>query len=297
MVMLKCFLLKCRDFIFKLRQLYSDWSYLKMFSNSKRKAECDVYLSLLRKNCHVLDKGLHVIPFEKGHGKMIYNEALAFKKKLENTSCVNDPSFHWCNQILAAYEQAQINGSGCNNMAYHVYSDEEKQNIYDFFHSRISCRYFSYRRVDESVWNKIVEVAADAPNGCCRQTSRVYVVSEKKLIQKLLVNIAGATGFSNGIPYLLCITADTRPYMIIDRMLAYIDASLFVENLVLACRVNNIFTTILNFQYASEKERKAVSECLNIPDYERIIIFIAAGYVDFVPEKPVRMAVDKFRKL
>ena len=111
------------------------------------------------------------------------------------------------------------------------------------------------------------------------------------------MNIAGATGFGNGIPYLLCVTADTRPYTTIDRMLAYVDASLFTENLVLACRANNIFTTILNFQHASEQERKSVSERLNIPSYERVILFVAAGYVDFVPEKPVRMSVDKFRRL
>lgn len=291
------FFTKTREFISKLKLLHSDWIFLKMFTNNKRKEKDDVYFSLLRKNCHVLDKGLHTIPFEKGHGKKIYAEALSLKKQLSDTTYTNDPSFHWCESTITAYENAQ----SCNlielNRPYYTYNANERQLIYEFLHSRVSCRNFNDQKIEDSTWNEIVEMAADAPNGCCRQTSRVYIVQEKEIITKLQPYIAGATGFSNGIPFLLCITADVRPYSCIDRMLAYIDASLFTENLVLACRANNIFTTILNFQHASERERKFVSECLNIPSYERIILFIAAGCVDFVPQKPVRMSTDKFRKL
>ena len=220
--MFRCFFEKCKGFISKVRMLYFDWSFLNMFSNNKVYVDYDTYFSLLRKNCHVLDKGLHVIPFEKGHGKRIYDEALTLKRKLENTSCINDPSFDWCKQIISTYEQAQINGIGKVNKTYHSYNDDKRQEIYKFLHSRISCRYFNNQKVDDAVWNEIVEIAADAPTGCCRQTSRVYIVSEREIIEKLKANVAGTTGFSNGIPYLLCITADTRPYMCIDRMLAYI---------------------------------------------------------------------------
>ena len=295
--MIRDIVMWCREFMSKIITLRSDWAFLKMFSNNKRKEMDEVHFSLLRRDCHVLDKGLHTIPFERGHGKGIYAEALSLKKKLANTLCVNDPAFHWCESTIATYEHAQSCELGDLNKSYHVYNDDERRAIYDFFRSRVSCRNFNNKEIEDAIWNEIVEFAADAPNGCCRQTSRVYIVHEKETIDKLKVNIAGATGFSNGIPYLLCVTADTRPYTIIDRMLAYIDASLFTENLVLACRVNNIFTTILNFQHASEQERKSVSESLNIPSYERVILFIAAGCVDSVPDKPVRMSVDKFRKL
>lgn len=286
-----------KEFIGKLRLLYHDWLFLKMFSNDKQRENYEVLFSLLRKDCHVLDKGLHILPFEQGHGKAIYDEAIFLRKRLVGTLCVNDPSYSWCEQVITSYEQAQSGKLGIDDISYHVYNDDERRVLYNFFHSRVSSRYFNDKNVPESIWNEIVEIAADAPNGCCRQTSRVYVVHEKEMIAKLKKNIAGATGFSNGIPYLLCVTADTRPYMCIDRILAYIDASLFTENLVLACRANNIFTTILNFQHASQKQRKTVAEYLSIPDYERVILFIAAGCVDFVPQKPVRMSINQFRKL
>lgn len=295
--MIRSLIVRCKEFMWKIRLLYSDWVFLKMFSNDKTNEKDEVLFSLLRKNCHILDKGVHIVPFEKGHGKAIYNEAVFLMNKLQNTSYVSDSSFKWCKEVISIYSNAQSYGISNLNKSYHVYSDNEKLMIYKYLRSRVSCRNFNNKEVPDSVWNTIIEIAADSPNGCCRQTSRVYVVHKSELISKLKSNIAGATGFSNGIPYLLCITADTRPYMCVDRMLAYIDASLFVENLVLACRANNIFTTILNFQHASEKERNTVSKCLNIPSYERIILFIAAGCVDFIPEKPIRMEVQNFRKM
>lgn len=285
-----------KSFIVRLIFLYRDWKYINLFADRDKK-ELDVLLALLRKNCHVLDKGLHVIPFEKGHGLKTYNEALALKKILVGTPKESDLSFRWCCDVMALYEEAQDSGLKELNGSFHNYDDSERQLIYDFFHSRISCRSFNDTVIDDHIWNEIIEVASDAPNSCCRQTSRIYVVKDKTTIGRLIHDIAGATGFSNGIPYLLCVTSDVRSYACMDRMLAYIDASLFVENLVLACRANNVFTVILNFQHASEKERKDVMELLNIPSYEHVIVFIAAGRVDSVPVKPLRMHVKEFRKL
>lgn len=287
---------KCKSFYRKMKYLSADFKYLKLF-DVEAENESDVDLALLRKNCHILDKGLHVVPFEKGHGKQIYKEALLLCNRLLSTNKNTDPSFDWCRDVIASYERAQNTGYGSENVPFHSYNVVEKYKIYDFLRSRVSCRIFNGKVVDDSVWNEIIELAADAPNGCCRQTSRIYIISDKEIIEKLKPNIGGATGFSNGIPYLLCVTADVRPYACMDRMLPYIDASLFVENLVLACRVNNVFTTILNFQHASNCQREYVMRCLDIPSYERVILFIAAGYVDSVPSKPQRMSVNQFRKL
>ena len=78
--MLKEFFMKCKETCHKAKLLYSDWAFLCMFSNDKKKAEVEVCFSLLRKDCHILDKGLHTVPFEKGHGKAFYAEAVSLKK-------------------------------------------------------------------------------------------------------------------------------------------------------------------------------------------------------------------------
>lgn len=290
------FLFRCKSFIRKAIFLRDDYKYLNLF-DKKIANDLDVDLALLRKNCHILDKGLHITPFEKGHGKQIYKETLLLFDRLLPGSKKSDPSFDWCRDVIASYERAQNTGCPSKNVPFYNYSDVEKKGIYDFIRSRVSCRNFNGKIINDSIWNEIIELAADAPNGCCRQTSRIYIIKDKEIIGKLKPKIGGATGFSNGIPYLLCVTADLRPYVSIDRMLPYIDASLFVENLVLACRANNVFTTILNFQHASNSEREYVMRCIGIPFYERVILFIAAGYADLIPDKPKRMSINQFRKL
>ena len=285
------------DLLHRMKCVYSYWKYLSIFSNNKQDAEPEVCFALLRKNCHILDKGLYTVPFEIGHGKCIYNEALSLRKKIIGTALENDPSFLWCESVINDYILAQHKSyAGKQNKSFHIYNDQEKEIIYDFLYSRVSCRNFNLSIIEDNIWNEIITIAADAPNGCCRQTTRVYIVHNEATIEKLKPSILGMTGF-NQVPYLLCITADTRPFYTSDRMFPYIDASLFVENLILACRANNIFATILNFQYASQKHKATVAEILNIPRYETTILFIAAGKVDGIPEKPSRMAVKQFRKM
>ena len=91
--MLKEFFMKCKEACHKAKLLYSDWAFLCMFSNDKKKAEVEVCFSLLRKDCHILDKGLHTVPFEKGHGKAFYAEAVSLKKKIGKHSCRCRPGF------------------------------------------------------------------------------------------------------------------------------------------------------------------------------------------------------------
>lgn len=183
--------MKCKEACHKAKLLYSDWAFLCMFSNDKKKAEVEVCFALLRKDCHILDKGLHTIPFEKGHSKAFYAEAVSLKKKLENTPVAVDPAFHWCKGVISTYECAQSCGTGKKSTSYHVYSDNERMMIDKFLRSRVSCRNFNAETIDDATWNKIIEIAADAPNGCCRQTSRIYVVHEKETIAKLRVHVGG----------------------------------------------------------------------------------------------------------
>lgn len=286
----------CRSLFRKLRLAYSDWTYLNMFSDSPKK-EDEVLFSLLRKSCHILDKGLNAVPFEKGHAKKVYYDAVCLRKAISDKEIMNDPAFLWCNDVIGSYEKAQSGAISRIDNSFHIYNENEKLWIYDFIESRVSCRNFTNDTIEDFIWDEIIKIAADAPNGCCRQTTRAYIVHDSETVEKLKANISGATGFSNGIPYLICVTADTRPYYCIDRMFPYIDSSLFIGNLILACRANNIFSTILNFQHPSNVERRNVTKLLNIPPYEQIILFIAAGYVHSVPAKPVRMSVNRFRKL
>jgi hypothetical protein len=264
----------------------------KKYSN-----EQEVLFTQLRKNTHILDKGLNMDPFEKGHGKIIYQKCKQLQGKITNQRILEDKAYKWTAEIIQQYETAQQTGVvPTKNYEQTKYSDKEKADFYKIIKSRTSCRNFTNEIVPDDIWNEIIEIASDAPSGCCRQPSRYYIESDKEKIILLRKNIAGSTGFSSDIPYLICVTADLRAYELIDRILPYIDVSLSVENFLLGCTINNVSTVCLNMQHASLQEQNNIKGILGIPDYEKIIIFIAAGKPKELPHKPIRIDTSWIRK-
>lgn len=257
----------------------------------------EVIFAQLRKNAHILDKGLHIVPFEKGHGTKIYEQCKDLRNKITDERIKSDPAFLWIGSVVDKYEQAQLIGVGIeDSIEQFVYSDKDKADFYRMIKSRISCRSFTDEVISDGIWDEIIDISADAPSGCCRQTERYYIENNCERIKQLVPNIAGATGFSGSIPYLICVTVDTRSYYIKDRLLPYIDTSLSIQNFLLACSINNIYGTPLNFQHAKKREIENVKKILNIPEYERVILFIAAGKAEKLPLKPKRIDIKWIRK-
>ena len=271
-----------------------DISFLKHYDR-----EQEVIFSKLRTYAHVLDKGINMLPFEKGHGKKIYEKSKELKSNITNEQILNDKAFKWSCNVIENYEKKQVddNEKEYENFNKYEISNEEKLTFYKVIRSRTSCRNYLSTKISNEIWNEILSIAVDAPSGCCRQASRYYVIEDERLINQLLKNIAGSSGFSTTIPYLVCVTSDTRSYGIQDRYLPIIDTSLSIENFLLACTANNIYTTPLNWEHATKHDEETVRNLINIPLYERIILFISAGYSNIVPIKPERVDLKWIRKM
>ena len=259
----------------------------------------EVIFTHFRVHAHALDKGLHIVPFEKGHGKKLYQRSIDLKNKIKDKKFTEDPAFLWATSVVDKYERAQKEGIFIDEedkIEPTSFTDKDKADFYKIIKSRISCRNFAQEEIKDETWNEIIEIAADAPSGCCRHTERYYIENDSNKIKAIVPNILGASGFNEYIPYLICITADTRPYPIRERWMPYIDVSLSIQNFLLACTVNNIYSTLLNFQAATKTEIENVKKILNIPNYERIILFAAAGKAKKIPLKPARIDVNQIRK-
>lgn len=282
-----------------IKMLSDDFSLAFFYAKDRRLQDHDYLYSKLRTLCHILDKGLHVIPFEKGHSSSIYKECLLIKENLQNSEFIDDTAYTWCTQVLEEYKKAQEQNTAPfqNETTILEYSKNEKNAFYSFIKSRISCRNFINKPIDNDIWNEIISIAIDAPSSCLRFATRYYIEKDSKKIETLTCNIAGATCFSAPIPYLICVTSSMKNYSLQDRYLPYIDASLSIENFLLGCRANNIACVALNWLHASNTENKKVREILNIPNHEHIILFIAAGYPKELPRKPQRLDTKWIRKL
>lgn len=268
--------------------------------NHRRNPEEETLLfANLRRCCHILDKGIHVAPFEKGHSKSIYKEAINIKNKLDksNTRATESPSYKWCNDVLSLYEKAQENGESLAVLnPLREYNIEDQKFIRDFLESRVSCRIFNNETIEDSVWENIISLTQSCPNSCCRQTTKVYIIKNKEIIEKTAPLLGGATCFSNGIPYLVCFTSQIGAYSDKDVMLTYIDSSIFAGTFVIAARAYNIQSVILNYQHAYLDHDGIIHNFLGIPKDELITLFCACGRVDFVPLKPYRLSVNDILK-
>lgn len=273
----------------------SEYCYMKLFLRDYS-SDQDVVFSSLRTTCHILDKGINTEPFEKGRGKSAFSRAKSLVKNINDPKIQKDPAYLWCIQIIENYKKAQVGNYTPQKNLIERFSIEEKRAIYKAIEKRVSCRNFTNEKVDDKLWDEIVALALEAPNGCCRQTVRFYIENDKDNISSLLENISGTTGFSGEIPYLICVTSDIRAFSLKDRLLHYIDNSLAIQNMLLACFANGIATTPLNWMHASSKQNNNVKSLLNIPTYEQVVIFVAAGYPRTLPVKPGRLDVKNVRK-
>ncbi len=282
-----------KRFIVVIQTTYRDFEYNKKHALSREAGGYDVDFATLRMYCHMLDKAMNNPNFERGHSLTIYDKAKALQTNLTNYYR-SDSAFLWVNRILDRFEKAQQTGMPEieKNEVKHYLSGEIKM-IEQFIKSRVSCRNFIEKTIPEDVLNKIISLAVDAPNGCCRQTTHFYITQDKKKISCIAPNIAGLTNFTN-IQGLIVVCAKSSFYSILDKNLQYVDASLAAENLILAAHLYGIYGTMCNIFHANKKQIHSIKKILEISKSENIVLVIAFGYPAYLPEKPIRRNVESF---
>ncbi len=278
------------------KMTFRDLVYNIHHYNARNTGTTEQDFATLRMLCHMLDKGLNNVHFERGHSHSIYVQAQALYVKLV-CFYADDPAFIWTGEVLKTYEQAQKEGKvKLEERLSKVYDEREQHYIEDFITSRVSCRNFTGEVILENEIKDIIRLAVDAPNGCCRQTVRFYLTQNPEKISRLVPCIAGITNFTN-IPCLACVVAESAFYDLKDKNLQYVDASLAAENLILAARLYNIYGTMCNFFHATPSQVDLCKSLLGIKDSENIVMFIALGYPSRIPQKPVRREINKFYKI
>lgn len=149
----------------------------------------------------------------------------------------------------------------------------------EFFMSRHSVRQFSDRSIDEIDIKRAVKLAMKAPSACNRQSCKAYFYRDKLVNMELGELIAGNTGFDGEVQNYVVITSDMSAfYDSFERNQIYVDGGIFTMALVEALHYYGIASCILQNGEYKEKNKKLKAICKNIPENEKIILFIAIGY-------------------
>lgn len=277
---------------------YKRWNY----NNSKVKSLSAMESKILRQT-HIIEKGLSLSTPRRGFGGPKIEELFTMLDEYLSLGYPTDNvPFQNALAVLSAYIEFQntldykndkINNKLC---IYEKYKDvnfvsgidfikliDLKKSIHNeypiFFSSRHSVRQFSEQEVLPNEIEKAVKIAQKAPTACNRQACKVYYYSSKETNKKIGDLIAGNTGFADEVNKYLVITSDISAfYDTFERNQIYIEAGLFTMALIEALHYCGIASCALQNGEFYKKNLKFKEICGNIPQNEKIMIFLAIGH-------------------
>jgi nitroreductase len=148
-----------------------------------------------------------------------------------------------------------------------------------FLRERHSVRQYAPDPVDPGLIRGAVADAQTAPSVCNRQTCRAYAFTRRRDIGRLLALQSGNAGFSQEVPLLFVVTADTGQMNLLgERYQGWIDGGLFAMTLALALHARGLGACFLNWSVPSGTDRR-LRRLVGIPDSELVITMMAAGHL------------------
>lgn len=148
-----------------------------------------------------------------------------------------------------------------------------------FVTARHSIRNFTDEEVKLEDIKKALKIAQKAPSVCNRQSSRVYIVTQKEHINVVLDSQAGARGFSHLVAKLIVVSSDLRAFHgVQERNQAFVDAGIYSMLLLLALHYVGLGACPLCW-FADLESEKEIRRIIKIKDSETIMLCIAVGHI------------------
>ena len=175
--------------------------------------------------------------------------------------------------------------------------DKQKMNFKELALNRSSIRDYNEKSVDMERIVEAISIATKSPSVCNRQSSRVYVITDKDKIKQALNIQGGFKGYALP-PCLILVTSDIRSFIdVSERHQPYIDGGIFSMSLVYALEYEGFATCILNAMFDNRKIKKT-KELLNIPNSENLILYISVGNSknEYTIPKSFRYPIEQISK-
>lgn len=265
---------------------------------SREKLEYNLFMTT-----HIIEKGLSHNDIRLGFGK---NGLTSLGRNLYiwNKKGYNKDSLYYQNALsvikeyIALHERADFKVDFLKNyfeesiIEEALQSKEEHAGYYemssskvynhstfsDLANNRYSIREFDDELVQKSDIIEAISVAQRSPTACNRQPARVYAITDRNQIKKVLDLQGGFRGYELPGTVLVTVT-DTIAYSNpTDRNLPYIDGALFTMSLVYALQERKIGSCLLNTCFNIQKDKK-MREIINIKNSEVFINVIPIGYL------------------
>lgn len=176
------------------------------------------------------------------------------------------------NEVLRCNDRS----GGATSISAKSKVDNKTKNYKQLFTGRSSVRTYDDSAVDLNKIRDAIAISMKAPSVCNRQSGRVQVLTNKKMIGDVLSLQGGVTGYALP-PVLLVVTTDTSKFLAAtERNQIYTDGGLFAMSLLLSLEYEGLAACPLNAMLSVSREKK-IRRVIDLPDNENIIMFISVG--------------------
>lgn len=247
----------------------------------------------LRKNGHLIDKGLQRSGWEPGHSSQAYAEAKSILSRLKTSRILHDPSVIWVKEIITDYENIRKSKNMISRRMDYQNTLCTLDSLLDAIHTRRSIRQYQRRPITEEIIKKIVDVINWSPTSCNRQTAKVFATNDAATVQSCLKLCPGGGGFGNFVPLFICFCSDIRAYeMATEVMMPYIDVSLGIQNCNLVAHTLGISMTLLSWAGHTNQQDRKLRQILGINANYEVIVNAVGGYPEHGVVAPSRKTID-----
>lgn len=177
------------------------------------------------------------------------------------------------NEILACGDSM----AGSRLMPGDTKRDNEQATFAQIARGRYAVREYAEQPVTSEELLQAVELSMKTPSVCNRQASRVHIVLDRQLIQRLLDIQGGYRGYPTP-PALVLVSSDLRAFLNhTERNEPYVDGGLFAMSLLYSLEYYGLAACPLNAMFDKAKS-SATRPLIGLPDYEVPVMYIAVGH-------------------
>lgn len=245
---------------------------------------------------HTIEKGLSYSNYRAGFGKANVEKLLTsleqYAASYDTTAFFYETAFSCLENYIAknkahGYEDAALeqrvralpgksNGLG-GTVAVTKPENLDKANLEQLLTSRHSIRHFSGESVDMELLKQAISLAQYTPSACNRQGWQTRIIADKAVLETVLKNQNGNSGFGQEFDKLLIITADLRCFQKSRELFqAYIDGGMYAENVLNALYRYGIGAVPLSASLTPAQDA-AVRSAISMHEAEVFILMIGIG--------------------
>lgn len=277
----------------------------------RQEAELARHEYLLRRNIHMLEKGLVMRPrrpvFALEYlGPTVRTYRAMRELSTRDVGAVDQAQLRWAHDVLQTYFDAVGEhptiarlrsvwqaidplpepgpDPGGPISPYHRAVDAPPpvryEDLLELAQRRRSVRWYLPRPVPRELIDQALAVAALSPSACNRQPFEFRIFDDPDLIARVAALPKGTRGFRQDMPAFAVVVGRMRAFFSErDRHLIYIDGALASMAFVLALESLGLASCCINWADEAEPERE-MQELLGLAPDERAVMCISFGYPD-----------------